>query len=792
MTELRNPDCEACALHKGRRTVCVPGDGDLDAEILLLGEAPGKQEDAGGLPFIGRSGELLRMSLEDYGIDKWYIRNTVNCWPPGNRTPTQQEMKACRPYLDATIAAMPNLRVIVCLGAPALKAIAKRGGIVKKCGKPFTKKVNDRAFIIMPCVHPAYVLRKESALDMFLGALRGVPGLLTGIERGFTRHLKGHLAVAEIKRRADVRKKTAFDFETTSLDPRRCSIRRIGFYSGTKGQKPVSCDVNTPAVLAAVREFCVGRTPKVVFNLGFEDQVSWLNLGVKLNNVVADVQLLSFRHNENIIPNLGSVAATWVPEVSGFKIDSELALREGETWGTINDAVLSDRNAVDCYATYKSDVKLERALGPEIMEYHRTWDLPIARFIGRMNQRGIALDRRLMLKRRDLCEAKMKKAARACKAAISRVLAGLGLERHLENVGSSEQVAREFVRMKYDTGKDAKTRLSTDEEAVKDLLAECPWTKPVIGPLLDYRKAQKELGTYVVQYGRFMRRVPWSEQVGLVRSSFWFPGTETWRLRSSRPNVQNMPRSAFRECVRSRYEKGYLVCVDFSQAELRILAALSRDRTMLRIYLEGLDIHSNTARRLFGKRFTKEDRYRAKRVNFGVIYGMSPRRLQLELRKDDIIISLAEAKAWIEGWLAEYPGAAAFMKNAQLDAKHYRLMAAPVAGLVRHIEASMGKRLDQVAREGANSPIQTSASFLTLMAGALTDQDLGEGESMIVNVVHDELVMDVPTRKEALRVAELAQGRMVETWQGQDWLDVPGQADPKIGKNWWTMKEVEI
>jgi DNA polymerase len=156
--------CELCPLHKGR-TNAVPGEGPADARVAFIGEAPGRDEDAQGRPFVGRSGQLLRKTIVDVGWaeDDVFIGNVLKCRPEGNRDPQDHEIAACSHYLEAQLALI-NPRLIVTLGRfslnllidPSLKITRVRGQHIRKHGK-----------LYLPTFHPSAILRNMNLLIDF-------------------------------------------------------------------------------------------------------------------------------------------------------------------------------------------------------------------------------------------------------------------------------------------------------------------------------------------------------------------------------------------------------------------------------------------------------------------------------------------------------------------------------------------------------------------------------------------------------------------------------------------------
>jgi uracil-DNA glycosylase len=152
---------EGCALKHTAKNLCF-ADGNPEARVMFVGEAPGADEDRMGLPFVGRSGQLLDRMLAAIGLDrtKVYIANLVPWRPPGNRTPTPQEAAICRPFIDRQIE-LCDPDIVVCLGAPSAQALLGiKEGILRSRGKWFTYETGTRTVKALATLHPAYLLRQ--------------------------------------------------------------------------------------------------------------------------------------------------------------------------------------------------------------------------------------------------------------------------------------------------------------------------------------------------------------------------------------------------------------------------------------------------------------------------------------------------------------------------------------------------------------------------------------------------------------------------------------------------------
>src|SRR5579862_3186786 len=172
---------DGCAL-KATATQLVFADGNANAKVMFVGEAPGRDEDIEGLPFVGRSGKLLDRMIAAIGLDrtKVYIANVIPWRPPGNRTPTPQETQICLPFIQRQIE-LVNPDVLVTLGNPATQTLlSTREGIMRTRGRWFDYDTGQRTIRALPTFHPAYLLRSPSYKRMSWQDLRAIARALAG------------------------------------------------------------------------------------------------------------------------------------------------------------------------------------------------------------------------------------------------------------------------------------------------------------------------------------------------------------------------------------------------------------------------------------------------------------------------------------------------------------------------------------------------------------------------------------------------------------------------------------
>ena len=171
--------CVRCPLHEGRTNV-VFGNGNSDADLMFVGEAPGHHEDLQGLPFVGRAGQLLDQLLGEIGLSRKdvFVANTLKCRPAGNRDPQPDEIDTCKPYLNKQIELIEP-KVICTLGNFATKLLTRSGrGITSVHGRPQVHELGGRAVRVYPLYHPAAALRSTGTLAQLREDFLHLPALL--------------------------------------------------------------------------------------------------------------------------------------------------------------------------------------------------------------------------------------------------------------------------------------------------------------------------------------------------------------------------------------------------------------------------------------------------------------------------------------------------------------------------------------------------------------------------------------------------------------------------------------
>jgi len=337
-----------------------------------------------------------------------------------------------------------------------------------------------------------------------------------------------------------------------------------------------------------------------------------------------------------------------------------------------------------------------------------------------------------------------------------------------------------FDKLKLPVIKRTKTGYSTDEEVLNRLASK--HKLPAL--ILEYRQIAKLKSTYIDALPKMV-----DPKTGRIHCSFNQTGAETGRLSSNNPNLQNIPiRTEMGREIRKAFipsRKGnVLVSADYSQIELRVLAHLADEPTLKKAFASGEDIHTYTAGLIFDvppDKVTQEMRYSAKRINFGIIYGMSAFGLA-----KDLAVSHQEAQLFIDKYFLRYPGIQKFIESEIAKARE-RGYSETMFKRRRYLPdiTSRNQAVRQFAeRQAVNTPAQGSSADIIKIAMVQAARELDQDgiKARMIITVHDELVFDVP-EKELKKVASLVK----ETMEHAVKLSVPLVVTVKSGPNWAEM-----
>src|SRR6185312_11607991 len=399
-------------------------------------------------------------------------------------------------------------------------------------------------------------------------------------------------------------------------------------------------------------------------------------------------------------------------------------------------------------------------------------DLPLVPVLLRMEQNGVRVDNALL---REMSS----RLAVTIDDLAERIYASTG---HRFNINSPKQLGDVlFNKMdlltpqKYGKGKVISTRV----EILEDLAQH----HEVPALVLEHRQLQKLKGTYLDALPVL------ADANGRIHTTFNQVGTATGRLSSTNPNLQNIPiRTAVGREIRAAFiasEGNLLMSADYSQIELRLMAHFSQDPLLLDAYRTGKDIHTLTAAEVFGvdpETMSKETRARAKAVNFGIVYGISPFGLAAQLNIDQ-----KTAREYIETYFARYTGVAAFIEQTLENVRRDQSVRTAF-GRIRPIPDIQSRNPNQrgfAERTAVNTPLQGTAADLIKIAMLRIDAAMQQRKlrSLMTLQVHDELLFDV-VPEEAEQMSELVKTEM----ESAAAFSIPIVADIGVGKNWRDIK----
>ena len=568
------------------------------------------------------------------------------------------------------------------------------------------------------------------------------------------------------------------DTETTSLDPMQAKIVGMSFslepgvaaylplahhYAGAPDQ------LNLDAVLARLKPLLEDPAKaKVGQNLKYDWHV-FMNHGIGLKGMAHDTLLQSYVLEAHERHDMDTLAARHL---------GESTIKYEEICGKGAGQIGFDQVAVDqatAYAAEDADItlRLHRALQPRVTaepglkRIYEAIEMPLLPILCRMERTGVKLDADLLRAHSDTLAREMLEIEAKTHAAAGQPF----------NLNSPKQLG-EILFNQIGLKPKKKTpggAPSTNEDALQELALDHPLPKLI----LDYRGLAKLKSTYTDKLPAMV-----NPATGRVHTTYSQAVAVTGRLSSNDPNLQNIPvRTPEGRKIREAFiaEPGHvIVSADYSQIELRIMAHLSDDTSLLKAFREDADIHAATAAEVQGvplDQVTPDMRRMAKAVNFGLIYGMSAFGLAAQLNVERNV-----AQAYIDRYFARYPGVAEYMARTREAAKTDGYVETLFGRRLYLPEIQRGGPRRQAAERAAiNAPMQGTAADLIKLAMIAVQDWLDEDglKSKLIMQVHDELVLEVPEDElEKIRIG------LPEKMCGVAELKVPLKADVGVGPNW--------
>jgi DNA polymerase-1 len=494
--------------------------------------------------------------------------------------------------------------------------------------------------------------------------------------------------------------------------------------------------------------------------------------GIDVSPISFDTMLASYVLNPDATHNMTDMAARY------FKyrlIEYTDLVGTGRNQISIKDVPierLSEYACQDADVTLQLKHHLSEALSKSsaLSRVFNSIEMPLLPVLGRMEWEGIKIDTAMLADISGVLESEIALVAQ-------RILAEAGTEFNLDSPKQLSEVL--FEKMGLPVKKRTKTGFSTDVRVLEELSEEFP----IASKILEYRSLQKLKSTYVDALPTMV-----NPKTGRVHTSFNQSVAATGRLSSTNPNLQNIP---IRTEVGRQIRKAFipseparkLLSADYSQIELRIAAELSGDETMLTAFKNGEDIHRATARVIFGvDDVSKEQRRKAKEVNFGVLYGIQP--FGLAQRLD---IPQSEAKSLIEQYKQKYPKIFQYTQRV-LESARKQGYVETLTGRRRYFPDIHSKNFsirNAHERAAINTPIQGTAADMIKLAMIHIDRAISSHHlrSRMILQVHDELLFDMPI-EEKDTLSDIVKSAMILGAKEVGIKEVPIVVDIGIGENW--------
>ncbi len=419
---------------------------------------------------------------------------------------------------------------------------------------------------------------------------------------------------------------------------------------------------------------------------------------------------------------------------------------------------------------------LQAGLNEKLAALYYKVELPLASILAEMEYRGVKLDK-----------ASLNDIADELEGRIERIETQIYSEAGCRfNINSPKQLGKVlFEDLSLPVVKKTKTGYATGIEVLEALQEE----HPIIPPIIEYRLLNKLKSTYVDGLREAIH-----PQTLRVHTIFKQTITATGRLSSVEPNLQNIPvRMEEGRRIRKAFTPAdtdwLFIAADYSQIDLRVLAHISGDQTLIETFRRGIDVHTRTAAEIFKIPLDQVDatmRRKAKAVNFGIIYGISDFGLAR-----DTGVSRQEARQYIDEYLATYPGVQAYMKDIVAWGRKHGYVET-ILGRRRYLpdlQANNKMVRSFAERMALNTPIQGSSADIIKLAMLKIDKHIKKikGQAHVLLQVHDELLLEV--EQECLK--EVGQA-LKQGMEGACQLQVPLTVSVKYGRNWYDMQEMNL
>lgn len=837
-----NSSCDSCLLAK-QRGLAIEPTGQHD--IVFISDGPSSADIFEGSPFKGPEGTLLYKVLEYNGIPKSSTFITYACMCRLSMDKVKKgyqktEMQQCRKRLVDHINKL-SPRIVIPLGNVAIQSLLGSKLTVSTVhGQSFWS--DEIHAWIMPTFNPKALMKSPKNFSEFEQDISKIHVILNGGTENLKEELKTECWVADTPKRAmqainflKTQRKVACDIETQGFNFRKHKVYCLAC-SWQKGKAIIftASMLADPFISHALKHFLESPTIDFIWHNGKFDIKFFPKYNIKAK-VDRDTMLKHYavdeRRGTHDLEQVSQILLGAIDYKSQFWKKWKPFIMDLPAEALIE---LYEYCGSDADYTFRIDDVLEARLIQEgALRAYKELLIPASNVFAEIEQYGFWVDAENL----QAAEDKYELIVNGLRESLNEVAFSVGWD-PLEyqkftgakkppkefNVNSWQQLGYVLFDLlglpmhkgKRSTDEDALTYLAnkvlgrpkekyyeelykprdTDtKEQINELKkqekaayksAVDDWTslgapQKFVQSLMTYREKKILLSTFI---GGIRRAL---QDDGRIHASFLLHATETGRLACKEPNMQNMPRLSEIRNILS-VPPGYkLLQGDYSQAELRVLAVLSQDPFLMKVYYDGGDLHDAVALKLFGEGFTKEQRVRAKAVNFGLAYG----RTEFTIA-EEYDIPVEDARFVIQEWFANIPVAGAYIKARRQDPKHTGETVTTVYGRRRRFPLITEDNAWNIENEAVNFPISSTAADLTLKSTILINEEFKRQniDAHIINEVHDSIMVEV--RDECVDQAIEIMRYVMQTIPGQVLnTDMPFKADFEIGTHWGSLAKIK-
>lgn len=758
------------------------------AKMVVIGEFPNIDELKAGKYFISKGADVLHHALESVQINQEDVYETVAVpYMINTKTKNVPDTGAQRIRLLQEIKES-EATLVVPLGAMASSLVLGTNVTMKKVLGNLLSIPELPGVTIIPIYHPAMLLHNPGVYKEF-----------TSVMQTIGQHYKGNVVnpgVTKWKWAEEDKIKSGYycdwfktypalgvDIETSSL----CTKEAQLWVMGVAVQKNNVVVFNREHFKKYPKQMCdiFDTQTEFVWHHGKYDTEVLHWRGFDTARLDQDTIYLHYCTNETSgTHGLGTLATVFLgADEYKSKMNSEFAHIDNEAAYETFKQDLGERVATDAdytlqlYNIFKPVVEAN----PDWKRVYHQLLIPGSNFLRKVQMRGAKVDvdylheleAQFSQELDTILESIVSAADKYWDPEVYKAQTGAKSASEHFKPSSVKQLAwLVYDRLGIRPTKKVKGKPRGTGEEILESIVNPP---EFILKILELRKVKKKLSTYVTSY------LNCKDENDIVHACFNLHITTSGRLSCVEPNLQNVPSKTpvLRRSIIPRGKNRILMEVDYSGAELKVLAWISQDEAFIKAVIEG-DLHSEVAEDIFGPDFTKVQRGIAKTVNFGIAYGRGADDLSKTFG-----VTKAEAQSWIDGWARKYPKAWAYLESCAADVRAGRELKT-IYGRYRRMGLIHQAKINDLINEAKNFRIQSISSDNCFLSAIEADDKLvNEYDAYIINLIHDSILIDCPADSATVKaVSQYMTQVMVNQPIKQYNCNVPFVCDTDLGPNW--------